>query len=88
MRIRKIKITLDVQEKIFKKHNLRREEIEGVFFDEPLYFHTKDKRYMAIGFIDKYVTVVFYYEGDAVVITAYESSKWQRNLYNVKRWKK
>lgn len=87
MRINKILVAFEVQEKIFKKHNVKREDIEAVFFDEPYYFHAKKKRYIAIGFIEKYVTVVFDYDnGDAAVVTAYESSRWQKKLYKVKKW--
>jgi len=86
MKIRKIMISFDAQEKIFKKHNVRREEIEQVFFGEPYYFKTKSSRYYAIGLAGRYVTVVFEYEkGCASIITAYKSSKWQTRLYKVKR---
>ena len=89
MRIKNILISLRIREKIFKKHNVREEEIEGVFFDEPYFFHTREKRYIAIGFLEKYITVVFDYDGrNAIIVTAYESSEWQKKLYRVKRWKK
>lgn len=87
MRIKKILILLKVQKKIFKKHNIKREEIEAVFLDnEPYYFKTRSNRYIVIGFVGKYITIVFTYnEGVAEIITAYESSKWQKKLYKVKK---
>ncbi|MBU1946184.1 MAG: BrnT family toxin [Nanoarchaeota archaeon] len=89
MRIDKIRISPEVQEKIFKKHKVLRDEIENAFFDEPYYFKDRGGRYVAIGFIDCYVTVVFEFDkGCADVVTAYRSSEWQRKLYKVKRWKK
>ncbi len=88
MRITKVFVSLQTQEKIFKKHHVLREEIENVFFDEPFFFRTRQSKYIAIGFIGKHVTVVFYHrKEDAEVITAYKSTTWQKNLYNTK-WKK
>ncbi len=84
MRINKILISLDVQEKIFKKHNVKRDDIEAVFFDDPYYFKDKKGRYVVIGY--DYVTVVFeFYDNYAEIITAYKSSRWQKRLYKVKR---
>ena len=89
MIIRKILISVEVQEKIFKKHDIQREEIEKVLVSEPYFFHARHKRYIAIGFIGKYITVVFDFDkGNAYVVTAYSSSQWQKELYLVKKWKK
>lgn len=79
-------VSFVVEEKIFKKHNVKREDIEAVFFGEPYYFRDKKGRYIAIGFANEYITVVFEYQDEiAAVVTAYRASKWQRNLYKVKR---
>ncbi len=87
MRISKIKVSVEVQEKVFKKHNVSRDELEAVFFDDPYYFRDRKGRYVAIGFIGSYVTVVFEFsEGCAEIITAYRSSKWQKKLYRMKKW--
>tara|TARA_Y100000310_G_C20302465_1_gene632453 strand:- start:412 stop:672 length:261 start_codon:yes stop_codon:yes gene_type:complete len=86
MKIRQILVSFEVQKKIFKKHNVKRTEIEGVFFDEPYFFKTRSNRYVAIGLVRRYITVVFNYkEGTAVVVTAYEASKWQKKVYKEKR---
>tara|TARA_B100001971_G_C17813583_1_gene345328 strand:- start:281 stop:535 length:255 start_codon:yes stop_codon:yes gene_type:complete len=84
MRIKKVLVSFEVQEKIFKKHNVTREQIENVFFDEPYVFRSKEGRYVAIG--NEYITVVFDYDnGDAEIVTAYRSSRWQKRLYKVKK---
>jgi len=86
MRIKKVMISFETQEKIFKKHNVRRKDIEAVFFDDPYYFKDKYGRYVVIGFIDDYVTVIFEYQEEiATIVTAYRSSRWQKKLYKVKR---
>ena len=86
MRIKKVLISVNVQEKIFKKHSIKRREIEDVFYDEPYFFKTRGNKYMAIGFVEKYITVVFdYKENNAEIITAYLSSKWQKKLYRAKK---
>jgi len=82
MKLKKILITFEIQEKIFKKHKITRTQVEGVFFDEPIFLKTRNQRYTAIGFIDEYVTVIFNIkENNATIITAYKSSKWQKKLY-------
>jgi uncharacterized DUF497 family protein len=84
MRIEKVMISFSVQEKIFKKHNIKREEVEAVFFDDPYVYRDKKGRYVAIG--SNYVTVVFSFNSDyASVVTAYRSSGWQKRLYKVKK---
>ena len=86
MRIKKILIELKVQEKIFKKHNVLREDIENVFLNnEPIFLKAKDGRYIAIGFIGEYFTIIFELnECIANIVTAYKSSKWQKKLYSVR----
>jgi len=42
----------------------------------------KDGRYMAIGFINRHLTVIFEYsQGVAKIVTTYPSSDWQIRLY-------
>jgi len=87
MRIKKVMISFDAEEKIFKKHNVKRKDIEAVFFNKPYFYSDKKGRYIAIGFSDGYITVVFEFnEGYAKVVTAYKSSIWQKKLYKVKKW--
>jgi len=85
MKIDKVIITLKTQEKIFKKHKIKRDQIENTFFDKPYCFKVKNKRYLLIGYIGEYITIVFNYkENQAYAITAYKSSKWQKKLYKRK----
>ncbi len=86
MRIKKVLISAEVQEKIFKKHNIKREEIEAAFYNEPYFFKTRGKRYIVIGFVGRHITIVFdFIENNAEIITAYLSSKWQKKLYKAKK---
>lgn len=89
MRINKIFITFKTQEKIFKKHHITRTQIESVFLDDTLYLRSRNKRYVAIGYVNDYITIIFQYNnGIAEIVTAYKSSEWQKKLYKVKKWKK
>lgn len=83
MLIRKVLIDSAVEEKIFKKHGVGKEEIETILlFDEPTYFKTSKGRYSAIGFGNRFVTIIFGYERRcAEVITAYPSSEQQIRRY-------
>jgi len=82
MRIRQVLITFDIQEKIFSKHNITREQIEEIFLDAPHFVRIRKNRYMGIGNIGTYITVLFdYLKDSAHVVTAYHSSKWQKRLY-------
>ena len=50
---------------------------------EPIFFRAKNSRYIAI---TTDVSIVFAYENKtAKIITAYQSSKWQKKLYKKKR---
>ena len=71
------------------KHNIKRDEIEAVFFDAPYYFKSRGKRYIAIGFVEKYITIVFVCNHkEAEIITSYPSSGWQIKLFKRKKGKK
>lgn len=83
MRIKKIVLEKTVQEKILLKHGVRREEIErGLLEGKPIFFRAKDGKYMAISGYNRYLTIIFGYERkNATIVTAYESSAWQKRLY-------
>jgi len=86
MHIEKIVISKVVLKKIFDKHSILSIEIEETLFDgNPIYFRTRDDKYLGIGNKFRYITIVFIKEGNyAKIITAYPSSKWQRKLYKRK----
>ena len=75
-----------VEEKIFEKHGVGKEEIEEVLLmDEPKCFKARKNRYFAVGFRERFITAIFEYKkGEADVITAYPSSEWQIRLYKRK----
>ncbi len=73
------------------KHGLKWQEIEEVFFNEPLvllrdckHSSEKEKRCLALGYIDsgKLLSVVFTIRGDKIrVISARAMSKKERKFY-------
>ncbi len=74
------------KEKILEKHNVTAEEIKNILLKNPLVIKTKKKRYLAIGFDHRYLTIVFEYaRKTANIITTYPSSEWQKKLYKRKR---
>lgn len=83
-----LKVLMDsaVEEKTFKKHGVGKEEVEtALLFDEPKYFKTSKGRHSAIGFGNRFITVIFEYKkGTAEVITAYPSSEQQVRRYKAK----
>lgn len=84
MIIESVFISNRIKQKISAKHNVYEDEInELLLYDRPIFRKAND-RYICIGFIGKYLTIVFYYDRkikQAEVITAYPSSKWQIRLY-------
>ena len=90
MRVKKILIELDTEEKINKKHGLYRKEIEDALFEgNPIFYRTKENKYVAIASKEKYITIIFLYrKGTATIKTAYPSSDWQIKLFKRKRLKK
>ena len=90
MRIKKVLIEFNIEEKINKKHGIYREEIEDALFEgKPIFFRTKENKYVAIGLKERYITIIFLYDkGIANVRTAYSSSDWQIKLYKRKRLRK
>jgi len=90
MRIKKIAIEFDTEEKINKKHGVYRKEIEDALFEGlSIFYRTKDDRYVAIASKERYITVIFLYQKKvATIITAYPSSDWQIKLFKKKKSKK
>ena len=86
MKIRKILVETDIQEKILWKHGIKREEFENALLEgNPRFFKIKDNLYMAITHYENYLTILFEYDKtDAIVKTAYKSSDWQIKRYNKK----
>ena len=75
-----------VKGKILEKHNVTAEEIKNVLLRDPLVLKTKKKRYLAVGFDYRYLTIVFgYARKTANIVTAYPSSEWQKKLYKSKK---
>jgi len=71
--------------KIHKKHGIRIEEVKMVLLDDPFVRKTKFGRYVAIGKVQRFVTIVFGCEnGVAEIVTAYPSSDWQVRLYKTR----
>lgn len=86
MIIENIIIEDKIKEKILEKHGITAYEIKSVLLANPLVLRVRLKRYMAAGFHNRYLTVVFEYQRKtANIITAYPSSKWQVKLYKKKR---
>jgi len=82
MKIRQVLISDSVAEKIYAKHRVLPEDAEEVLFRNPVIRRVKDGRYMAIGFVNRHLTVIFEYsQGVAKIVTAYPSSDWQIRLY-------
>ncbi|MEK6952172.1 MAG: hypothetical protein AABX29_04090 [Nanoarchaeota archaeon] len=90
MRIKKVLIELNIEEKINKKHGIYREEIEYALLDgKPIFFRTKDNKYVAITSKERYITIIFLFKkGIANIRTAYPSSDWQIRLYKKKGLRK
>lgn len=87
MRIVNIVIEDKVKEKILSKHNVRANEIVNVLLSKPLILKTKEDRYMAIGFFERYLTVIFEIKNKCTnIVTAYLSSTAQVSLYKKKKW--
>lgn len=86
MKISKIIIEDKIKEKILYKHNIRASDIKEILLNNPYVFKAKYERYMAIGFSQKYITIIFeMINSNALIITAYPSSETQRKLYKHKR---
>lgn len=86
MKISKVIIGSKIKEKILYKHSIKSSEIRDILLDNPYILKARDRRYMAIGFSQKYITIIFEcIENSAHIITAYPSSDSQRKLYKRKK---
>ena len=86
MNITSVVIEERIKAKIFDKHTIDTEEIEQVIRGNPFVLKTKEQRYMAIGFYQRYITVIFEMVGSsAFIITAYPSSEAQIKLWKRKK---
>lgn len=86
MHLKDVDLEEAVDEKVFRKHGISREEIEkALLLDEPKHFRTRAGRYLGIGFTERYISIIYENRiGVAVVITAYPSSQWQIRMYKRK----
>lgn len=86
MRIQKILVETEIQEKILHKHGIRREELENALIEgKPKFIKIRDSLYMGITHYNEYITAIFEYEGQTATIkTAYKSSEWQIDRYKRK----
>ncbi|MBI2143938.1 hypothetical protein HYU17_02185 [Candidatus Woesearchaeota archaeon] len=86
MHIEDVYVKEAVEEKIFGKHGIIREEIKGTLLaDEPKHFKSGKGRYLAIGFVERHISSVYENKnGIAMMVTAHPSSKWQVRLYKRK----
>lgn len=84
MKIENIIIEKRVEEKVLDKHNVEAIEIKGIFLRKPLIVKSKYNRYLAVGYYQRYLTVIFEYENKQIkVITAYPSSAAQIQRYKL-----
>ena len=86
MRILGILIEDKVKEKILNKHNVKSSEIKQVILNDPYVAKSGKNRYIAIGFYQRFLTIIFEMEKNtAVIVTAYPSTVAQRKLYKLKK---
>ena len=85
LKITKILIEADIQEKILTKHGIHREELEEALLSgKPRFFVIRGNLYFGFTHLYRYITLVFEYDtACAIIKTAYPSSDWQ-----IKRYKK
>jgi len=83
MRINKVRISVDVERKIYDKHTVSRTELEEALVESaPLFFRAKEQRYLALVKKQRHLSIIFTFEqGTATIVTAYPSSDWQVKLY-------
>lgn len=86
MKITNVLIEDSVKEKISEKHNVEATEVKQVIFSNPLILKSGKNRYMAIGYHQRYLTIIFDINNNiAFIITAYPSSEGQVKLYKKKK---
>ncbi len=86
MKIKKILVETEIQEKILYKHGIKREELENALLEgKPKFIRIRDNWYMAIAHHNQYITAIFEHEQQTATIkTAYKSSDWQISRYKRK----
>ena len=86
MKINNVLIEDRIKEKILNKHNVTALEIKQVILNKPYFVKTRNNRYMAIGYYQRFITIIFEIIKDtAFIITAYPSSEAQKKLYKHKK---
>ena len=86
MKITGILIEDKIKEKILDKHNIDAAEINEIMLSNPLMLKSKKQQYMAIGYYQRYITVIFeMLQWTAFIITAYPSSEAQIRLWKRKK---
>lgn len=86
MKITDIIIEDKIKEKILLKHNVRATEIKNIFVKGPYVLKARGQRCMAIGYDQRFITVIFEMgKTTAYIITAYPSSEAQVKLYKTRR---
>lgn len=86
MKIAKILIEVDIQEKILTKHGIHREELEEALLNgKPRFFVIRGNLYFGFTHLHRYITIVIEYDAPCAIIkTAYPSSDWQIKRYRKK----
>lgn len=86
MKIKKILVETEIQQKILHKHGIKREELENALLEgKPKFIRIRDNLYMAITHYHEYITAIFEYEKQTATIkTAYKLSDWQISRYKKK----
>ena len=87
MNLKRIVIRKVVERKILRKHRLTFGDVhDALMYGNPVIFKMRNNLYIAISKFMKYLTIIFKYEdGNTVVKTAYQSSGWQKKLYERKQ---
>lgn len=86
MQISKILIEDKIKEKILLKHDVSSLEIKNALLNNPYIIKVKEGRYLAIGYDNRFISIIFEMQKDtAFIITAYPSTNAHRKLYKLKR---
>jgi uncharacterized DUF497 family protein len=86
MKISSILIEDNIKEKILEKRGIKAFEIKNILLNNPYVLKSGKDRYMALGKVQKYITIIFEMaKNTAFIVTAYPSSEAQRKLYKLKR---
>ena len=86
MKISDVLIEDKVKEKILDKHNIKASEIKQVMLGNPYVLKARENRYMALGYYQRFITIIFeMVKNTAFIVTAYPSSEAQTKLYKSRR---